>query len=516
MSLTYPANCGAPGLKPLSPQTGRGITALVEDYAGWLVLGFSVVYWAATYHVASTLRLWNDEIVTRYMVALPQGALIHALKAGADGQPPLFFLLTGLAGSNGSPVGLRLPGMIGMWVAGLCLYVLVSRQTSRTSGVFAMLLPFLLGTRQYATDARPYGLLLGAVALTCVCWQAAADTQPGTPPRRWLVPMLWLAATFTVSISYYGILALVPLGIGEFVRWRHKSAPDLPVWAALAFSAFPLALEFPIVRGLKATLPVFWSQPNLLGSSYQYYQTILEPAAPFAAALLIAALLALYFTRDSPGVSLRLPAAHHIAAVAAFAALPVLYVLVGLYSGAFVPRYAIAGALGICAGLAYVISRHRTLAAICTLLAFAQFATLEARQFRKTIPPRTIDLPQTPGTDSLPVVVSAPNDFIETSYYAAPSLAARLYYIAEPELALHYVNTDVVDLVARRLAQIRPLHVVSYAAFTATHPRFLVLHWREQEFGWLLSKLHDDGATLQLVNLLGDESVYEVIPPRSE
>jgi len=516
MSLTYPANCGAPGLKPLAPKTGRGITALVEHYAGWLVLGFSAVYWAATYHAASTLPLWNDEIVTRYMVALSRAALIEALKAGADGQPPLFFFLTGLAGSNGSPVGLRLPGMIGMWVAGLCLYALVSRHASRTSGVFAMLLPFLLGTRPYAADARPYGLLLGAVALTCVCWQAAADAPPGTPPRRWLLPALWIAATFTVSISYYGILALAPLGIGELVRWRQKGRPDLPVWAALALSAFPLALEFPIVRGLKATLPVFWSRPKLLGSTYQYYQTILEPAAPLAAALLIAALLTLYFSRNSSGGSLRLPAAHQIAAVAAFAVLPVMYVLAGLYSGAFVPRYAIAGALGICAGLAYVISRHRALAAGCTLLAFAQFVTLEARQLRKVTPLRTIDLPHTPGTESLPVVISAPNDFIETSYYASPTLAARLYYIAEPELALHYVDTDVVDLVARRLAQIRPLHVVSYAAFTAAHPRFLVVHWREQEFGWLLAKLHDDGATLQLINLAGDESIYEVVPAGSQ
>lgn len=515
MSLTYPANYGAPGLKPLPPNSGRGISALVEQYAGWLVLGFSVLYWAATYHVASTLPLWNDEIVTRYMVALPQPALIHALKTGADGQPPLFFFLTGLAGSNGSPVGLRLPGMIGMWLAGLCLYVLVSRQTSRTSGVFAMVLPFLLGTRQYAYDARPYGLLLGAVALTFMCWQASADALPGTPSRRWLVPSLWLAATFTVSISYFGALALAPLGIGEFVRWRHKGRPDLPVWTALAFSTFPLALEFPLVRGLKAALPEFWSPPKLLGSTYEYYQTILESAAPIAVAFLVAALLTLYFNRNLPGGSLRLPAAHQVAAIAAFAVLPVLYVLIGLYSGAFVPRYAIAGALGICAGLAYVISRHRTLAAVCTLLVFAQFVTLEARQFRKTIPLRTIDLPHTPETEALPVVVSAPNDFIETSYYASPSLAARLYYIAEPELALHYVNTGVVDLVARRLAQIRPLHVVTYATFTAAHPRYLVVHWREQEFGWLLEKLHDDGATLQLVNLMGDESVYEVIPPTS-
>ena len=122
----------------------RPLHELLEVRAWWIVLGFSVLYWAATWHSASTKPLWTDEILTRYMVSMPLAELVRTLHYGIDTQPPLFYFLTRLSGGGGDPVGLRLPGMVGMWVAALCLYTFVARRTSRVCGLFAMLLLFLL------------------------------------------------------------------------------------------------------------------------------------------------------------------------------------------------------------------------------------------------------------------------------------------------------------------------------------------------------------------------------------
>src|SRR5438270_11987583 len=135
MSSTFPGSCSGSREIRMQVAAEREAPAAFPDYfekySRWVVMGFSVLYWAATHHIASTKPLWNDEIITRYLVALPVRELLRALAAGTDGQTPLFFLVTRLTGSSGSPLGLRLPEMIGIWAAALCLYLFVSRRTSR-------------------------------------------------------------------------------------------------------------------------------------------------------------------------------------------------------------------------------------------------------------------------------------------------------------------------------------------------------------------------------------------------
>ncbi|PWT99259.1 MAG: hypothetical protein C5B51_27550 [Terriglobia bacterium] len=490
-------------------ESTAGFPEFLETHARWVVIGFSALYWAATWHTASTKPLWNDEIVTRYIAGIPGiRELLKTLSTGIDGQTPLFFLVTRLTGANGSPLGLRLPGMIGVWTAALCLYAFVSRRTYRACGLFAMFLPLLLGTAAYAHDARPYGLLLGGAAATLLCWQAAAENQR----RRWTVLLLWAAATFTVAISYYGVFVLVPLGIGELMRWRQNGRPDLVVWSALALALAPLAIEYPVMRALKASIGVFWLKPKLLGATYGYYETMLAPAASLAAGLLVVALLrpVLFrasFAKPQPWPRAAVP---ELVAIAGVTALPVLYVLSGLVTGAFVPRYAIVGMTGFCAGVGFLLYHDRTLAALCVVVAGLQFAGLAGLQLRKTEVPRVLHLPPESGPDRLPVVLSGPNEFVETRYYASPELAARLYYVADPPLALQYAETDSVDLVAQKLTRIAPVQVENYTTFTSRHSRFLVVYRRYEVFGWILNKLQDDGASIALRSLGDDETVYEV------
>ncbi len=480
---------------------------MLEQRAAWGIAVITAFYLVSIFKIAATKPLWTDEIITRFLVALRPADLIRALKAGTDGQPPLFYFLAGLAGRTGSALGLRLPSIVGMWVAGLCLYVFIARRGSRVCGLFAMLLPFLLGSGAYAYDARPYGLLVGATAGSILCWQAAAD---GTA-RYWTVPLLWATATLAVSVSYFGTFILIPLGVAEVIRWCINHKADLAMWSALALAAIPLAVEYPIIRSLRGSWQVFWAPVTPLGSLGEFYLILLEPAWMIGVGLFLTGLALLFRQNDtSTQKPLVAQSAPELALVISFAALPVLYVVAGLRTGAFVPRYAIVGVIGIALGAAYLAARDRTVATVCVLLAAAQFALLERWQFRFREMPKAIHLSREISSESWPIVMSGPNEFLETTFYAPAELATRLTYIAEPALALRYVKTDSVDLTHERLARVAQLNIRRYAAFVASNPRFFVIQRKGEPFGWLLNKLRDDGALITLREFNGNEVLYDV------
>jgi hypothetical protein len=474
----------------------------------WCLAAFSAIYWAATWKTAVSKPLWGDEIVTYYVASQPTWADVwRALLMRADQQTPLFYLVTRIAAAIGGPAGLRLPGMIGMWLTALCLFAFVARRAGRVAGMTAMLAPFLLGSAPYAYDARPYGLLMGSAAAMLLLWQLAADGYH----RKAALPWLWAAAAFTASIHYLGGLALAPIAVGELVRWKQNRKPDWAVWLVLVFAVAPLALTLPVIRAAASAGARFWAPPRLLGSLNEFYTVMLAPAALLAAGLILIALFTGAFAPEA--LPLKPPCRRDVSVLGAFLSLPVLYVLAGFRLGVFVPRYAIVATLGVSAGLAFLTAGKRSVAVLTLLLTAGQFAVLEVRRLAKTETPRQLHLPEDEASRGLPVVMSGPNEFLETRYYAPPTLAARLHYISDPALALRYADTDSVDLAVRKYAIIAPLQVDSYTGFLAAHSRFLVVHRKEEVFGWILQKLHDDGATITLRNLADEESVYEVVVP---
>src|SRR5262249_59405280 len=123
---------------------------------------------------------WNDELFTLYIARLPTYADIWSfLASGVEQLPPTFHILARLCmklfGVN--PWALRLPEILGVGVMSLCLFVVVSRRSSAVYGLIAMLLPLVTHVFYYATEARPYGLVLGCAALSLLCWQSAADDR---------------------------------------------------------------------------------------------------------------------------------------------------------------------------------------------------------------------------------------------------------------------------------------------------------------------------------------------------
>src|SRR5262249_60251927 len=99
---------------------------------------------------------------------LPRGAA-H-LPPSSHSLPRLCMKLFGV-----NPWALRLPEILGVGVMSLCVFVVVSRRSSAAYGLIAMLLPLVTHVFYYATEARPYGLVLGCAALSLLCWQSVAS-----------------------------------------------------------------------------------------------------------------------------------------------------------------------------------------------------------------------------------------------------------------------------------------------------------------------------------------------------
>ena len=107
--------------------------------------------------------------------------------------------------------GLRLPALLGflmMQTRSLCcLFVFARRIGGRIAGTIALAFPVCTGIFYYASNARPYGLILGFSALAMVSWQAAVT--PGRRRTGWLVALA-LALIAVINI-HYGFLIMVAL-----------------------------------------------------------------------------------------------------------------------------------------------------------------------------------------------------------------------------------------------------------------------------------------------------------------
>lgn len=114
-----------------------------------LLLGvLSIVYFAATSVLAMRKPMWNDELFTYFIAQAPTlSGIWTALLTGADQNPFPFYVLTrwSLALFGVNEWALRLPEMIGVWVAGLCLFHIVARQTEGLYGIVAMVFLFVTG-----------------------------------------------------------------------------------------------------------------------------------------------------------------------------------------------------------------------------------------------------------------------------------------------------------------------------------------------------------------------------------
>lgn len=499
----------------------------------WLLVCFSVFYFADVCIRASAKYFWYDELFTVYLSRLPTfHSLWDALRHGADFNPPLVYLLTKTSQAifGTGLIATRLPEIVGFWVMCVCLFQFVKRRAGPLPGAIAMMLPMLTGAFYYAYEARPYGIILGFCGLAIVCWQEALDAN-----RRglWLTGLsLSLFAAF--MLQCYALVIVVPFALTEVFHSLRSKRLGWAMWVALVApvivavpSYIPLLRVFSSQTGGSSNyghaFAADWSQVT------KFYLFLLTPWLLIG--LVTVVLIAIDRIRNLPRktepVHLDNNLVLEIGLVVCLIALPVFGVLLGkLVHGPFFARYFLPATVGVCAltGLALRARKHvNTIALIVatmvTVTLAYQFTRLLWHSYNGwgeplTEPSTQITLDTTPGQPldihpllasqlrgSLPIGVPLSLDFLYLKYYA-PELASRLYLLGGSERDFSLVGF-------RRVHEwfgVKYDHLLTYDEFFRSFPDSLVYGNTIGTLAWLTQK----GATIESLKSAGTHFLAEV------
>lgn len=486
-----------------------------------LLLGaVSLVYFAATSVLASRKPMWNDELFTYFIAQAPTLSDIwSALLTGADQNPFPFYVLTrwSLALFGVNEWALRLPEMIGVWGAGVCLFHIVAHRSSSMYGFVAMLFLFVTGANFYSYEARPYGLVLAFASASWLCWQAATERR-----IRWL-PLLGLFGSLAAALCshYYAVLVFIPLGIAELVRSYDRRRVDWAIWITMGVALSPLLAFLPLIEKARAYANGFWAIPSWKSIPDAYSSLLMPAPLMLMLVLIFAGIVALVHVQrfDTRGtVNATAMPGHELAAALSYVSFPVIAVAVAmLMTGAFAFRYALPAVLGVSVLVAWTSARlldgRALLGAIVLLLSCGGFVMLWARSL-PTTPETTLSqmytIVRSEPESELPVVVSDPHNFMMLAHYAPHDLSSRFVYLADPERSLRHLGHNTMDRGILDLKAWFRLNIQESEGYRSEHSRFLLyVHAGylggplsggqvAPDFNWLLSDLAATGWHLEL------------------
>lgn len=498
----------------------EALRGLCERHRLLLLGAVSFVYFAATSVLASRKPMWNDELFTYFIAqASTLSDIWAALLTGADQNPFPFYVLTrwSLALFGVNEWALRLPEMIGVWGAGVCLFHIVAHRSSSMYGFVAMLFLFVTGANFYSYEARPYGLVLAFASASWLCWQAATERR-----IRWL-PLLGLFGSLAAALCshYYAVLVFIPLGIAELVRSYDRRRVDWPIWLTMGGALSPLLVFLPLIEKARTYANGFWAIPSWK-SIPDAYSSLLMPAPLLLMLVLIfAGIVALvhvqrFDTRATVNVT-AMPG-HELAAALSYVSFPVIAVAVAmLVTGAFAFRYALPAVLGVSVLVAWTSARlldgRALLGAIVLFLSCGGFVMLWARSL-PTTPETTLSqmytIVRNEPESELPVVVSDPHNFMMLAHYAPHDLSSRFVYLADPGRSLRHLGHNTMDRGILDLKLWFRLNIQESERYRSEHSRFLLyVHAGylggplsggqvAPDFNWLLSDLAATGWHLEL------------------
>ena len=418
--------------------SGNKLICAAENNAFLLLIVFCIVFLFGTISRAAKQFLINDEIFTHYVMSL--GSLREiwvALSARADGNPPLSYLIEAATTSalSDNLITFRLPSILGFLAFSLCLYVFVSRRTTRLQGLLAAIIPSISEAYFVAHEARPYALVLGCTGVLLVCWQMAAEGRA----RQRSLTAIACAYAAAISLHYYSVLLVLPFAVAATVRLAQRRKPDLGIWLAFVIGGLALLAWTPLILGLTADIDSFWSKPNLY-SIPSFYQKLLAPfIVPQVISLVLLSLYKIGSGRLLPsgppasGSIDNIPLSEKLLAVG-FLLYPVgIGVIAYTVTNAFHNRYPVPAIAGIAILIAYIPSyfcseRRQHLSALLVFPALTWFAAISLLAGKGLVSdsPNLFRQTELPLSD-LPVVVSDDHIFLQTLLLWPPRPRASTY-----------------------------------------------------------------------------------------
>jgi hypothetical protein len=493
-----------------------------DDSSPFLPL-IAAIFFFVFIAIARSMRpLWHDELYTYYIANSPTVARFMAAVSRLDLNPPLQYVLTRFSLSllGDSNLAVRIPFIVGFLVGSISLYYFVRQKLGRFYGLTAMLVLWCSPFSLYATEARPYALVLGFLGVTMVGWQAAIEGRS----RR--------LGLFAIGFGVWGMLmshCFSPITVGviavaELIRSAERRKIDWPIWISLAIPTPFMVVYLPLFRRLEnwTVLPPEFQASGL--KIIDFYSDLLSATS---ALLLIALVIGLLLCRataapdkeDRPVLT-----KYDIGLLLGLLSLPVFINLFLMRSGgAFFPRYCIATGFGLGLLFVFILAKlsngSRTAAAItagCIFLGILGSTASEvlhppARAIVKTLSLNELN-------PELPLVAASGLTFLEMNKREDPSFLSRLFYLTDRTAAIQYAHATIFEGDGM-LREYFPIHgtVEAYKDFVRQSPHFLVLGTPNYGEDWLIAKLVADNAKLDFKGELRrgykDQMIFEVRMP---
>jgi len=282
----------------------RAAARLSQSLERWRYLALALLsagYFAATCYRASRKLFWFDELFTYYVSGLPDmGSVWRALQAGADLNPPFFYVATrasaGLLGRT--ELGLRMPEIVGFWIACVCMYTFIARRAGAAAGLAGFLFPIVTSVYYYAYEARPHGMVLGFAALALCCWDATHRDG-----AAWSRAGFFLSLLAAISMHAFAVLLLVPFFVAEVAEFVDLRRIDWGRLLAMLGSVVGIVPSLVLMAAMKGYYnEALRAKLSVLAMTYPAH---LGAAVPVFAAVTILALLPEKISGGQPGRSAR-------------------------------------------------------------------------------------------------------------------------------------------------------------------------------------------------------------------
>jgi 4-amino-4-deoxy-L-arabinose transferase-like glycosyltransferase len=503
---------------PLSTIRLERDKSLIPKALSFFALAVLIAYAAArSLCQAATKPFWYDELCTFLMVGQqPISRMWEALKHGADGQPPGFYLVErfAVALTTNENIGFRWISIFAFSITVLCLFLLIRRRCGNMVALLCAAIPLTTALFDYfSVEARPYSLVVACIAFALLCYQRA-------PAAGWMV-LLGLSLALAESFHYYAFFAFSPFLVAEGVLFLERRQFRWGVWLALSFGFLPLAAFWPLLATAKALYGThFWSQPTFSMAEFSYadyFGTSPDVGRAIAAVAAVAILGSMLYASRREKVTDRVEETLDTSLQEPMMALTFLIVpfiafaATAIAHGGLAPKYALSSVLGFPLAIGYVLRRRggRTgalaAAGIACLFIFVlvpretSFWKYHAWTFPSPAQP-VESLARLAGHEELPVVVSDSHDFMQVAHYASPEWKERFVSVVDAPRAVAYSPSDNADVELAILANYSQLHVYDFRSFVALHPAFLLYSGNGGQGGdWWPGALKDGGYTLRPV-----------------
>jgi uncharacterized membrane protein len=490
------------------PDSTQPLRRLASDKGAFIALVLLCIYAAFRSVLRAASRpFWFDEICTWIVMRQPSAsALWGALRNGADGNPPLFYLIEKASSLliGNQEIALRAPSIAAFICMLVCIFLFVRKRSGNLIALICAALPMIaVFYDPYAVEARPYMLEMAFLSIAMICYQHA--------PR---VPWMGLMATvlaLSQAVHYYTIFMIVPFGMAESILLLKTREIRWSVWVALVLGFLPLIPFWPLISNMGRVYGAhFWGDPSFFGTQ-DIYSWFLHIPYAFGIGIFIAVtvgLLALLFSGNEVAYS-DAPSEEYVLLLSLIFLPFVVFLVTRITHGGLTERYLLPTALSIVLSTGYLLKQLNQ--RILMLLGIFLMCTIASGdgQFLRTqirhpgrLSPQTASLEtllRSAGHEDLPVVVSNGLDYLPLTHYASGDLAQRLVVLIDIPGSIKYAGTDSVDRGLSILRDYAPLRAVDYGEFAPAHPDFLLYSANTNEFDWWPTRFLHDGDDLRLL-----------------